>query len=88
MRQTCLNCIYELAGIDDRVVFIGSDLGYGVLEKFKINYPDRFFMEGVAEQHIVGMATGMAMVRVIWMYKSFDPSGCIDLVLDLIWIGF
>ena len=61
MRQTCLNCIYELAQVNQRVIFIGSDLGPGVLDDFKSNYPNRFFMEGVAEQHIVGMAAGMAM---------------------------
>jgi transketolase len=43
------------------VVFIGSDLGPGVLEKFKKNFPERFFMEGVAEQLIVGMAAGLAL---------------------------
>jgi transketolase len=61
MRPTSLNCVYELAQKDERVVFIGSDLGPGVLDEFKKNIPERFFMEGVAEQHIVGMAAGMAL---------------------------
>jgi len=60
MRKTALNCIYELAQRDERVVFIGSDLGSGVLDEFKKKYPTRFFMEGIAEQHVVGMAAGMA----------------------------
>jgi len=61
MRLTSLNCVYELAQKDERVVFIGSDLGPGVLDEFKKNIPERFFMEGVAEQHIVGMAAGLAL---------------------------
>lgn len=61
MRQTAINAIYDLAKRDSRVVFIGSDLGSGTLEKMKQEMPDRFFMEGVSEQHIVGMAAGMAM---------------------------
>jgi len=61
MRPTSLNCVYELAQKDERVVFIGSDLGSGVLDEFKKNIPERFFMEGVAEQHIVGMAAGLAL---------------------------
>ena len=61
MRPTSLNCVYELAQRDERVVFIGSDLGPGVLDEFKKNIPERFFMEGVAEQHIVGMAAGLAL---------------------------
>ena len=39
MRQTSLNCVYELAQRDERVVFIGSDLGPGVLDEFKKNIP-------------------------------------------------
>ena len=60
MRKTSLDCIYELAKKDNRVLFIGSDLGPGVLEDFKKNIPDRFFMEGVAEQYIIGMSAGLA----------------------------
>ncbi|NEO82882.1 MAG: transketolase [Spirulina sp. SIO3F2] len=61
MRRTALNSVYELAQTDDRIVFIGSDLGPGVLAEMKQAMPERFFMEGVSEQHIVGMAAGLAM---------------------------
>ncbi|EME70547.1 putative transketolase C-terminal section [Paramagnetospirillum caucaseum] len=61
MRQTALDQVYELAKRDQRVVFVGSDLGVGTLKKFKAEMPDRFFMEGVAEQNIIGMAAGLAM---------------------------
>ena len=61
MRKTSLECVYELAKCDDRVVFIGSDLGPGVLDSMKNEMPDRFFMEGVSEQHVIGMAAGLAM---------------------------
>jgi len=52
--------VYELAQKDERVLFIGSDLGPGVLDEFKQNMPKRFFMEGIAEQYIIGMAAGLA----------------------------
>lgn len=61
MRKTCLDMVYELAKQDERVVFIGSDLGAGTLHRFRDEMPDRFFMEGVAEQNIIGMAAGLAM---------------------------
>ena len=61
MRKTSLNCIYELAKKEERVLFIGSDLGPGVLKEFKENIPERFFMEGISEQHIIGMAAGLAL---------------------------
>lgn len=61
MRKTSLDYVYKLAQGDERVVFIGSDLGPGVLADMKASMPERFFMEGVSEQHVVGMAAGMAM---------------------------
>ncbi|MBV8245681.1 MAG: transketolase [Candidatus Eremiobacteraeota bacterium] len=61
MRQVAVNAVYELAKRDPRVVFIGSDLGPGVLEKMKTEMPERFFMEGVSEAHVIGMAAGLAM---------------------------
>ena len=61
MRRTCLDMIYELAKLDPRVVFIGSDLGVGTLENMKEEMPGRFFMEGVQEQHLIGMAAGSAL---------------------------
>jgi len=61
MRKTSLEYVYKLAQQDERVVFIGSDLGPGVLSDMKKDLPERFFMEGVSEQHVVGMAAGLAM---------------------------
>jgi transketolase len=61
MRKTALECVHRLAQHDKRVLFIGSDLGHGVLDKMKSELPDQFFMEGVSEQYIIGMAAGLAM---------------------------
>ena len=63
MRKTCLDAVHELARRDSRVIFIGSDLGAGVLDDFKREMPERFFMEGIAEAHIIGMAAGLAQRR-------------------------
>jgi transketolase len=61
VRQSALNAVYDLAKRDPRVLFIGSDLGAGVLEQFKTEMPDRYFMEGVSEAAIIGMSAGLAM---------------------------
>jgi transketolase len=61
MRETCLDMVYELAKHDERIVFVGSDLGVGVLKQFKKEYPARFYMEGISEANLIGMAAGMAM---------------------------
>ena len=61
MRKTSLNSVYKLAKNNKKVVYIGSDLGAGILDNMKDEMPERFFMEGVSEQHIIGMAAGIAM---------------------------
>lgn len=61
MRRTCLEAVHDLARRDGRVVFVGSDLGPGTLDGFRAEFPDRYFMEGVAEANVIGMSAGMAM---------------------------
>jgi transketolase len=60
MRKACLQTIHKMAVADERIVFVGSDLTRGVLEPYRDEVPDRFFMEGVSEAHLVGMAAGLA----------------------------
>lgn len=61
MRQACQNHIFTLAKRDPRVVFVGSDLGPGLLDDMRRTMPERYLMEGICEQNIVGMAAGLAM---------------------------
>ena len=61
MREACLHSIHDLARRDGRVVFIGSDITKRDLEKLAADFPGRFFMEGIYEAHIVGMAAGLAL---------------------------
>ena len=61
MRKTCIDMVYELAKKDPRVVFIGSDLSPGLLQKMKNEMPERHYMEGVTEANVIGMSAGMAM---------------------------
>jgi transketolase len=61
MRQTCLNMVHELAKRDKRPLFIGSDLSPGLLKGMKEEMPQRWYMEGITEQNVIGMAAGLAM---------------------------
>ena len=87
MRKTCLNEVYELARKDDRIFFIGSDLGFGTLQQFKEEMPDRFFMEGISEANVVGMAAGLAMegkIPYVNTIASFISRRCFEqVVVDL-----
>src|ERR1700680_1897091 len=61
MRNACLDKVHDLAKRDGRVVFIGSDLSPGLLADMKREMPDRWYMEGITEQNVIGMAAGFAM---------------------------
>ena len=60
MRKTCLDMVYQLATKNKKIIFVGSDLGAGVLNEFKKKISSRFFMEGISEQYITGMVAGLA----------------------------
>ncbi len=87
MRNACLLSMHDLAKADPRVVFIGSDIKRQNLEAFAADFPDRFFMEGIYEAHLVGMAAGMAMsgkIPYINTIATFLTRRCYDqLIIDL-----
>jgi len=87
MRKTSLEWIYKLAKVDERVLFIGSDLGAGVLENMRQDMPDRWFMEGISEQHIIGMAAGLALegfIPYVNTIATFLTRRCFEqIVIDL-----
>ena len=60
MRGAFLKTLADLAGSDDRIVLLTGDLGFTVVEPFADRFPKRFFNVGVAEQNMVGVATGLA----------------------------
>jgi transketolase len=60
MRRAFVSTLIELAEQDSRIVLLTGDLGYTVLEPYAERFPDRFWNVGVAEQNMVGLATGMA----------------------------
>lgn len=87
MRKMCLDVVYELARKDNRVFFIGSDLGIGTLQKFKEEIPERFFMEGISEANMIGMAAGLAMegkIPYVNTIATFLTRRCFEqVVVDL-----
>ena len=60
MRQKLIEELCRLARTDDRIVLLTADLGFGVLDQFANEFPDRYFNVGVAEQSLIATATGLA----------------------------
>src|SRR5262249_39640880 len=85
MRKTSLDTVHELAKSDPRICFIGSDLTAGTLKAMQTEMPERFFMEGVSEGHIIGMAAGMAMSgKVVYVntIATFLTRRCFEQLVD------
>ena len=60
MRTSFVKTLVELAEQDPRILLLTGDLGFAALEPFAEKFPDRFFNVGVAEQNLIGLATGLA----------------------------
>lgn len=60
MRKAFIETLVELAKQDERIVLLTGDLGYLVIEPFADTFPKRFYNIGVAEQNMLGVATGLA----------------------------
>jgi transketolase len=60
LRAAFAETLIELADRDERVILLTGDLGFTVWEPFARRFPDRFYNVGVAEQNMVGIATGLA----------------------------
>src|SRR3954469_24923245 len=70
MRKAFVASLCELAARDERVMLLTADLGWSVLEPFAERFPNRFLNVGVAEQNMLGVATGLARQgRVPFVYS-------------------
>jgi 1-deoxy-D-xylulose-5-phosphate synthase len=67
--------LVELGASDRRIVGITAGMPTGTgLNKFQAAYPDRFIDVGIAEQHAVTLATGLALAGmrpVVALYSTF-----------------
>ena len=79
--------VIELAKDDPRIVAITAAMPTGTsLAKFQTAYPDRFFDVGIAEQHAVTFAAGLAaegMRPIVGIYSTFLQRAYDQIVHDV-----
>ncbi|MEA4895988.1 MAG: 1-deoxy-D-xylulose-5-phosphate synthase [Oscillospiraceae bacterium] len=77
----------ELAGSDEKLVAITAAMCAGTgLSEFAKSFPERFFDVGIAEEHAVAMAAGLASqgaIPVFAVYSSFLQRGYDMLIHDV-----
>src|SRR5262245_58785429 len=73
MRGTFARTLTELACLYPRVLLLTGDMDFMALDPFAEQFPDRFINGGVAEQNLVGMATGLAEAGFLPFVYSIAP---------------
>ena len=75
------------AARDERIVAITAAMPSGTgLDAFAETYPERFYDVGIAEEHAVGMAAGLAlggMVPVVAVYSTFLQRSYDQMIMDV-----
>ena len=61
MRDVFVRQLLAHARVDQKVILITGDLGFGVLNDYSKELPNQFINAGVAEQNMTGIATGLAL---------------------------
>ena len=79
--------LVELAKKNEKIVAITASMKDGTgLTRFSQEFPDRFFDIGIAEQHALGLAAGMAMdgmIPIVPIYSSFYQRAYDQVIHDI-----
>ena len=60
-RKDVVNLLLPYAKKDETIVLLVGDMGFGAIDRFQSEFPDRIYNIGIMEQGMVGIAAGMAM---------------------------
>ena len=73
MRKVFSQLLHERMSVDPRIVVLTGDLGYGLWDKIRLDFPKRFYNVGSSEQLMLGAACGMAMEGKVPFVYSITP---------------
>lgn len=81
MRKAFFNELERMMAEDTRVTLVTGDMGFGVVEPIRDNHPKQYVNAGIAEQHMTGLAAGLALSgRVVFTYSigNFPTLRCLE----------
>lgn len=73
MRFTVVKIIYKAALRNKNIFFLTGDLGHACEEEFKKNIPNQYINTGIAEQNMMGLASGLALSGMKVFVYSISP---------------
>ena len=73
MRRQFVSYLIDEMRKNDRILLLTGDLGYGLFDDLKQEFPDRFTNVGSCEQLMIGMAVGLSYEGWIPICYSITP---------------
>ena len=73
MRKIFASLLYKQMEINKDIYLITGDLGYGLWDKIKEDFPDRFYNVGSSEMVMMGIGIGLAIEGKIPFVYSITP---------------
>lgn len=73
MRKQFAQLLHSEMVVNPDIYLITGDLGYGLWDKIRDDYPDRFYNVGSSEMAMMGAAIGLAMEGKIPYVYSITP---------------
>lgn len=73
MRRKFATDLYELMKVDENIILITADLGFGMFDKIRTDLSNQFYNVGAAEQVMMDMAVGLALCNKIPVVYSITP---------------
>lgn len=73
--------LYKHMAKNDKIYLISCDLGYGMFDAHREDFPDRFIQAGASEQAAMGIAVGLALqgktpfiysITTFLIYRPFE----------------
>jgi transketolase len=81
MRDNFIDALSNMALKDKDIILLTGDLGFNVFDKFENDFPGQYFNVGVAEQNMIGLATGLALEGkklVTYSIGNFGTLRCLE----------
>ncbi len=73
MRKAFFDNLHERMKENENIFFITADLGFGLANKIKEDFPNRFVNSGASEQAAIGIAVGLRLSGKIVFVYSITP---------------
>ena len=87
IRDALFDELYDIMKVDSRVMLLVADMGAWKMEQIVRDLPQQYMNVGIAEQNLIGVAAGLALVgRRVFVYgiAAFVSDRCYEQIkMDL-----